>query len=724
MNPLSRCSILEPARWAAAWLFVSSIAAAAEPDVSYLRDIQPVLSDACYRCHGPDAGSRESGLRLDVRAETLKPADSGRRAIVPGAALESELVRRILSDDPDEQMPPPTARRQLTGAEKTRLKEWIAAGAPFDRHWSFAPIRRPPVPAVRNREWCRTPIDHFVLARLEQGGLPANGPAPPTTLLRRISFGLTGLPPRPEEIASLLGAAEGVDRDRRLTEAIDRRLASVPYGEHWARHWMDLARYADSAGYELDYPFEHSWHYRDWLIRSFQENKPLDRFLQEQLAGDQLWPESEDARTGTLFLAIGPRRFEGGLQAKDERAYEWLTDLADTTASAMLGLTMGCARCHDHKFDAITQRDYFGLQAIFAESRIEETRLGEKKSDTSPASLRVIARDKPLVVQLLRRGEPEHPLGPVEAALPSALSAEGPLAETMGSRRTALARWLTSAEHPLTARVLANRIWMWHFGKGLVRTPNDFGRQGERPTDPELLDWLASELVASGWDLNHLHRLILNSAVYRQSSTADPAIEQQDPDHRLLTRFPRRRLQAEELQDSLRLVAGRLNLEAFGPPVVPPLEPWALAGLRNANWQPTTADGAAQRRGVYMVVRRSMKLPFFDAFNGPDTVNSCAARDSTTTPLQALTLFHSAETLANAEALAADLWLTSRHDPQQAATLAWPRIFGRPIRDTEREAAREFLVSGPSAADAAAVPETWVAWTLILLNSSEFCYVD
>ena len=516
--------------------------------------------------------------------------------------------------------------------------------------------------------------------------------------------------------------------DTFLTQAVERRLGTIGYGEQWARHWMDVARYADSAGYELDYPFHHSWRYRDWLIRSFRSNKPLDRFLQEQLAGDQLWPDSEDARDGVLFLAIGPRRFEGGIQRPVEREYEWLTDLADTTGSALLGLTLGCARCHDHKFDALTQRDYFGLQAIFADCRLEEKRVVDK-GETSPVVLRVAGRDQPASVQILKRGDVEQPMGPAVPSLPESLPAGGPVdLEGHPQRRAALARWLTSSEQPLTARVIVNRVWLWHFGKGLVRTPSDFGLQGERPSHPELLDWLASELVQSGWDLNHLHRLILDSATYRMSSTTTQEIQALDPDNRLLTRFPRRRLQAEELQDAMRLVSGRLNPEPFGPAVVPPLENWALAALRNANWEPTGGDSGARRRGVYMVVRRSMKLPFFEVFNGPDTVNSCPVRDSTTIPLQALTLLNSPEVRVSAQALAELLWNESGGKYEKAVEMAWQKLFGRGIRSDERQAAEKFLAAEDPTierpVESASVPHRWIEWTQALLNSSEFSYVD
>ena len=492
-------------------------ASGADAEVRFNRDVLPILSDHCFACHGPDAKQRKAKLRLDVREEALKPAESGDTAIIPGNPGQSELVKRIESSDSDEVMPPPKTHKRLTAAQKELLRRWIAEGAKYEGHWAFTAIERPALPAVKDKVWPRNPIDFFILARLERANLAPTREASPEALLRRVSFGVTGLPPSLDTVASF--AAKHGEAD--YATLLDHLLSSTQYGEHWARHWMDLARYADSAGYELDYLFTHASRYRDWLVRSFATNKPMDRFIHEQIAGDEMWPGSEDAADGALFLTIGPMRHEGGIQRTKDRENEWFTDLADTTGATFLGLTLGCARCHDHKFDPLTQGDYYGLQAIFADSEVKQERATKPAKETDPAFIRAVPRTQPGIVQVLRRGEVDLPLREAAAALPAVLPGGGALSATK-NRRAALATWLTSAVNPLTARVLVNRVWQWHFGRGLVRTANDFGRQGEAPTHPELLDWLASELIASGWDLRHLQRLILESATYRQSGIRPP----------------------------------------------------------------------------------------------------------------------------------------------------------------------------------------------------------
>ncbi|MEA3210220.1 MAG: hypothetical protein QOE70_3277 [Chthoniobacter sp.] len=719
-------------------VLICTLSASAGTEVRFNRDVRPILSDNCFACHGPDEKQRKAKLRLDIREEALKPAESGDTAIVPGRPEQSELMRRIESSDREEVMPPPKSHKQLSALQKELLKRWIAEGAQYEAHWAFTPVVRPALPTVKDMAWPRNAIDYFILNRLEQAQLAPAPPASPEALLRRASFGVTGLPPVPEAVAEF--AATHSDAD--YTAMLERLLASTQYGEHWARHWMDLTRYADSAGYELDYLFTHAWRYRDWLVRSFAANKPMDRFIQEQIAGDELWSGVEDAEDGSLFLTIGPMRHEGGIQRTKDRENEWLTDVADTTGSTFLGLTMGCARCHDHKFDPLTQSDYYGLQAIFADSELKQDRAGKEAKETSPAFIRAVLREQAGVVQLLRRGEVDLPLREAVAALPAVLPGGGPLPAEK-NRRAALARWLTEADNPLTARVLVNRVWQWHFGHGLVRTASDFGRQGEAPSHPELLDWLASELIASGWDLRHLQRLVLESATYRQSSLRPAEARSIDPEDRLLAGFPRQRLQAEELRDALLSVSGALNAKSFGPPVVPPMEPWALAALRNKNWEPTKDESEWPRRSLYYVVRRSMKLPFFDAFNSPDNVSSCAGRDNTVVASQALTLLNSEDTLLHARTLAGRLWTQTRGDASKATSLAWQLVFGRPIIDVESQRAVAFLqareaewTKAPPANAAlptgisldapvpAAQGAAWVEWCLALLNTNEFVYVD
>ncbi len=713
-------------------------AARGHAEVGFNRDVRPILSEHCFACHGPDAKQRKGKLRPDMRDAALQPAASGQVAIVPGQSKQSALGQRVRTTAAKDVMPPPETHRPLTSAQQQVLEHWVAEGAKYEAHWAFTAITRPPLPVVQNKTWPRNAIDHFVLQRLEQAKLTPAPAAGPETLLRRVSFGVTGLPPSLEAVAEFVAKPD----DASYSAVLERQLASTQYGEHWARHWMDLVRYADSAGYELDYLFTHAWRYRDWLVRSFAANKRMDRFLQEQIAGDELWPGVADAVDGAFFLTIGPMRHEGGIQRTKDRENEWLTDLADTTGAAMLGLTTGCARCHDHKFDPLTQADYYGLQAIFAHSQLKEERPGKGANNTSPAFIRVVQREQAGVVQLLRRGEVDLPVREVAAALPAVLPGGGPLPAEK-NHRAALAQWLTSPGHPLTARVLANRVWQWHFGHGLVRTANDFGHQGEAPSHPELLDWLASELLASGWDLHHLHRLILESATYRQGSVRSDAARRLDPANRLIAGFPRRRLQAEELRDALLSVSGELNAKPFGSPVVLPVEAWALAPLRNKNWEPAKDESEWRRRSVYLVVRRSIKLPFFEVFNGPDPITSCAGRDRTVVASQALTLLNSAETLTHARALAGRLWALSKGDAGQAAALAWPRVFGRAVKSVESAHAVAFLQareaewtkSAPAAGalptglpQGIAVPPArgaaWVEWGLALLNANEFVYVD
>lgn len=724
----------------AAAALIFAVTASAFAEVKFNRDVRPILSDNCFACHGPDAKQRKAKLRLDEREDALKPSESGDVAIVPGKPEQSALVTRIETTDRDETMPPLKSHKQLTAAQKEMLNRWIVEGARYEAHWAYTQPNRPALPSVRNTSWPRNPIDYFILERLEQQGLAPAPPASPSALVRRVSFGVQGLPPSPEEMTAFTAKPD----DAGYTALLEHLLSSEQYGEHWARHWMDLVRYADSAGYELDYLFTHAWQYRDWLTKSFAANKRMDRFIQEQIAGDELWPDAKEAGDGVLFLTIGPMRFEGGIQRSKEVQNAWLTDLADTTGAAFLGLTTGCARCHDHKFDPLTQNDYYGLQAIFADSDLKEEREGKGggANDKRPAFIKVVVRETPGVVQVLRRGEVEMPVRQAPPALPAVLPGGGPLSVDKHPRAS-LAKWLTAPNNPLTARVLVNRVWQWHFGKGLVRTANDFGHQGEAPSHSELLDWLASELVSSGWDLRHLQRLILESATYRQSSLRSQEALKVDPDNRLLAGFPRRRLESEELRDAMLRAAGELNPESFGPPVVPVVEPWALAALRNTNWSPTKDEAQLRRRSLYTVVRRSVKLPFFDAFNSPDNMGSCAGRDCTIVASQALALLNSGDTLAHARALAGRLWREGAGDASKAAGIAWPLVFGRPIEPAEHDSALLFLQAreeqwkksapAPTALPTGIAAETpmppargaaWVEWCIALLNANEFVYVD
>jgi hypothetical protein len=640
------------------------------------------------------------------------------------------------------------------------------AGKTAEQLWSLQPILEVGPPAPKRRSWIKNPIDAFVLAKLEESKLAPAGPASRLTLLRRACFDLTGLPPSPEEV-------EQFARDKRpqaYSEFIERLLSSPQYGECWARHWLDVVRYADSAGFEKDPQYQNSWKYRDYVIRSFNSDKPFDRFVQEQIAGDEIWSDDPDAVTATALYSIGPVMEESAM-ISNQLEYEWLTDAVDTTGAAFLGLTVGCARCHDHKYDPISQKDYFGLQAIFAAServypeKARELRiktlnglLAEKplppelKDDPrctlkteQTAGLRLLHSEKPMEVRLLRRGELGKAREVVQPAVLSALCSgkRNPQIDAAPAteRRAALAKWLTAPEqNPLLPRVTVNRIWAWHFGEGLVRTPNDFGHQGERPTHPELLDWLVRDFVAHGWSLKHLHRVIMLSSTYQMQSAASGRAKGSapDPENRSLSHFPRRRLEAEAIWDNMHVCAGTLNLKQFGPPVVPPLTKDELTGLFDAGskWQPSRDPAEQNRRAIYVLVRRTFPFPIFDAFDAPETMTSCARRMETTVPAQALALLNSRAAFEQSRAFAARLLKETGPSPQKILSRAWLLAFNRPINQEETARALDFLrsrqetvneasgVSAPAVPGVSSFESALAELCLGLFNANEFLFID
>jgi hypothetical protein len=601
-------------------------------------------------------------------------------------------------------------------------------------HWAFRPITKPATPAVKNKAWVRNPIDAFVLAKLEAAGLEPSSPTDGATLLRRVTFDLTGLPPTPEEIDGFL-KEYAAKPQAAFAGVIDRLLASPHYGERWGRHWLDVVRYADSAGYEIDNFYHHAWLYRDYVVKSFNDDKPFDRFVQEQVAGDELWPDSEEAKLATGFATVGPYAYEGGIARPKVVEYQRLTDLADTMGQAFLGLTVGCARCHDHKFDPISQQDYFGLQVIFAGSEPKPLRAksGEAKV--------LAARANPEPVPVLKRGEIESPLNPAAPAIFRSLPGGRELRDVK-QPRAALAKWLTSPENPLTARVIVNRVWQWHFGAGLVRTPDDFGRQGEPPTHPELLDYLARDLIDHGWSLKRLHRMILDSNTYRQVSAVHVS-RAIDPDNRLLGRMNRRRLEAEAIWDNLHAAAGTLNRQVGGPAVVPPIDAKALDTLINKNWKVTDDPKQFTRRGLYLVVRRSLTLPFFETFNVSIPIEGKGRRDVTVVSAQALTLLNGPVAVEQARHFAGRLLRECGDNPEKIVALGWRLAFNRPASAEELKMARDFLSRRERAlgdedfdrlptplgdtGKAKPSPEraaSLIEWCLALFNANEFVYVD
>jgi hypothetical protein len=613
--------------------------------------------------------------------------------------------------------------------------------------WAFRPPGPTVPPATRDRAGVKDPIDAFVRERLVKAGLAPAPPAGRLTLLRRAYFDLVGLPPPPDEVERF-AKDERPDAYERL---IDRLLASPHYGERWGRHWLDVMRYADTGGFEHDYLYPSAWRCRDYVIRSLNADKPFDRFLAEQVAGDELWPDDPDAVLATGLYCIGPAESDAAM-VEGRLDYEWLTDAADTTGAAFLGLTFGCARCHDHKYDPLTQRDYYAMQAIFAASDrpypdpirlsrikalnglLSDAPVPKKLLDDprctvmteEKAGFRLFHRAEPLTVHRLGRGELSKPREVVGPAFPAALLSGERRPDfakvAPGKRRAALAQWLTAPDNPLTARVLVNRVWGWHFGEAIVRTPNDFGVQGESPTHPELLDWLARDFIDHGWGLKHLHRRIMLSAAYRMESAAGGPGLKADPDNRLLWHFPRRRLEGEALRDNMLACAGSLNGKAFGPPVVPPLSGQELTGLFGAagKW-PVTKDGAEHtRRSVYLLERRTFLYPMFAAFDPPEVMTSCPRRLRTVVPAQALTLLNSPLAREQSIRFARRLLRECGDKPEEAVARAWLLAFGRPVTPKESERALTFLRKRADAAKESALAELCLA----LFNANEFVYVD
>jgi hypothetical protein len=584
--------------------------------------------------------------------------------------------------------------------------------------WAFEPIQTGHPPATLTNRWIKNPIDSFIVAKLDQVGLKPSPQASRLTLLRRASFDLIGLPPTPEQIAFFL-------KDKRpdaYEELLDHLLDSPRYGERWARHWLDLARYADTGGFEKDLSYPNAWKFRDYVINSFNANKPMDRFIEEQVAGDELWPDNREAQLATSFFSVGPASLDSALTST-QLEYEWLTDSADTAGAAFLGLTLGCARCHNHKYDPLTQQDYFAIQAIFAASDrpypkdvrehrikglngiladvpipkelLQDPRCTIKTDDMAGVGL--FHRVTPLEIHRLKRGELSKPMEEVPPALPAVFTVDqrlfDPASVPADQRRSVFARWLVSKQNPLPARVLVNRVWAWHFGKGIVRTPSDFGSQGERPTHPELLDWLARDFSEHGWDLKRLHRLIMGSATYQMQSTGESArAVQLDPDNKLLSHFQRHRLDAEAIWDSMHAVSGTLNPEEFGPPVMPELSKEELSGLFDEkSWKPNSDPAEYNRRGIYLFERRTFLFPIFDSFDPPEVMSSCPRRYETTVPTQALALLNSAAAQGQAMAFGRRLQAECGNKPDRIATRAWLLAFNRPITPAEKRHVLEFF---------------------------------
>ena len=730
---------------------------AASRTVDFLKDIQPLLQKNCYSCHGPE--EQEGGLRLDQKKRALEGGDSGAE-IVPGKSAESRLVRMIAGIDEEfGRMPPDEKGKPLSAEEIGLVRAWIDQGAnwPDDaiaqsgsEHWSLKPVVRSPLPSVAGANWLREPIDAFILARLEKEKIQPSPPAERTVLLRRLQLDLIGLPPSPEEVDQFL-SDPSPDAIERL---VDRLLASPHFGERWGRHWLDLARYADSDGYEKDRPRPFAWKYRDWVIAAINADLPYDQFTIDQIAGDLL-PEATDAqRTACGLHRNTLHNTEGGIDPEEDRVKKTI-DRTNTLGAVWLGLTVGCAQCHTHKYDPITQREYYQLFAFFnsieekdlerptpqqsakletakaahgeklaklnaevdayvaeklsaAQSKWEESFAGataealtEKKipadvaaalvkprGDRSPEEVERIAKHyrtvdaelvklekavkdhqakppqlsdeakvqsvaelaQPRVTKILLRGDFLNPGDPVQAGTLSVLPGLKPRGKIPD--RIDLARWVVDSANPLPARVAVNRYWHQLFGRGIVPTLDDFGKQGEKPSHPELLDWLASEFAGRGWSRKQMVRRIVLSAAYQQSSAPRGDFDSIDPENVLLARQSRRRVEAEIIRDLALGASGSLVPRIGGPSVRPP-QPAEYASVTyagSAKWvESTGAD--RYRRGMYTFFQRTSPYPMLMTFDSPDSNECTASRQTSNTPLQALTLWNDPAFVEAAQAL-------------------------------------------------------------------------
>jgi mono/diheme cytochrome c family protein len=694
---------------------------APSPAIEFNRDVRPILAKNCFACHGADEQHREAGLRLDLPEAAFKRLTDGKTAIVPGHPDRSELVRRVAAKDADERMPPADAQSTLTKEQAGILGQWIAQGAHYDRHWSFEkPVRSklPKVALIAERpEWAANPVDLLIAARLRAAGLAPSPPADRYTLIRRLSLDLRGLPPTPEEVDQFVNDANPAAYER----IVDRMLADPAFGERSARPWLDLARYADSAGYASD-PLRTIWLYRNWVIDAFNSNQPFDQFTIEQLAGDLLPNSTPDQLVATAFNRNTMTNTEGGTDDEEFRVAA-VKDRVDTTMDVWMGLTIGCAKCHSHKFDPITQAEYYQFFAIFNQTAdndqpdesptlsfpspdlarrraaIEAQIAALKKRDASKKDPKLAAR-----IARLIRSRPNDPSVPVMRELPAAkrrqshimvkgnflvpAEAVGPgvpaffgsLPKDVPADRLAMARWLVDRNNPLTARVAVNRIWSQVFGQGIVETEEDFGTQGRSPSHPELLDYLAVEYRDHGWNTKGLIRLLVTSATYRQSSRETAAALQRDPGNRLYGRAPRFRLEAEMVRDQALALSGLLSQKMKGPSVFPPQPAglWRAAFNGSDRTWPASAGLDAHRRGLYTFWRRTIPYPSMTTFDAPSREVCSVRRVRTNTPLQAFVTLNDPVYVEAAQALARRIMLEGGHSPSERCGYALRLCLARP----------------------------------------------
>jgi Protein of unknown function (DUF1553)/Protein of unknown function (DUF1549)/Planctomycete cytochrome C len=784
------------------------VAAGAEDGLDFFeKEIRPLLAQHCYECHSAESKKLKGGLRLDSREAVLRGGDSGPAAVV-GAPESSRLVAAISGRDKDLEMPP---NKPLHPAQIGALSEWVRRGLPSPKEsavtskpgygmtleegqsfWSYKPVKQPVLPEVRHPQWVEQALDAFIVSRLEAAGITPSPKADKRTLLRRVCFDLTGLPPTMEQTKAFLedGAPDAFER------VVEQLLASSAYGERWGRHWLDVVRYADTCGNASDYPVPQAVLYRNWVINAVNNDMPYDRFLQEQIAGDLLPEEGEEARyeriIATGYLAMA-RRFAG----KAGEPHLTIDDTIDNLSRAILGSSIACARCHNHKFDPFTMEDYYGLYGFFSSSRYpypgaegdpkqnqfvsllapeerrritaphqEETAAAQsalkqieseqeqlnsevdtpektaraakikerveaakkKLSDLAPRApvLReayaVAESEKPADAKIQLRGDPKN-LGPaVRRKFPAILGGMLLPEATPGSGRLELAKWLSAASNPLTARVLVNRVWLQHFGAGLVTTPNDFGRQGQAPSHPELLDYLANRFVQEGWSLKKLHRTIVLSRTWQLSSMTTAELLEMDPSNALLSHANRRRLDAESFRDALLFVSAQLEPPPSGEHPFPARHTWKWT-----QHSPFSEAYENQSRSVYLMQSRLRKNAYLTLFDGPDPSSSTGMRQRTTTALQSLFGMNSTLMHRCGEALA-EHHLGGVSEDHTKIQAAYEHTLGRAPSPVEMADALAFL----EAYEKALAPQppgtgrkaVWAALARSLLSSNEFLYID
>ena len=680
-------------------------------------------------------------------------ARTSKRSIVSSFTAPRRVARRlaVLAAFVSIGIAARSAAAQSPGTQSPATLDEAPITAADRDHWAFKPLERKSPPEVKDAAWAVRPIDRFLAAcQVKAGVLPAPQ-ADRATLLRRAAFDLTGLPPTPEELEAFL-ADSAPDAWEQL---IDRLLASPAYGEHWAQFWLDLARFAESDGFEFDKVRPEAWRYRDWVIEALNADMPYDEFVRLQLAGDELRPGDAGAAVATGFLLAGPDMPDLNLQ--EERRHNLLNEMTSTVGAVLLGLQVGCAQCHDHKYDPISQADFYRLRAVFEGAELFKPHAFGRVMHEGAAGLPP--------GRLMIRGDFRRPGPEVQPGFPrianswnDSVASPAPGASSSG-RRTALAAWLTRPDHPLVLRVIANRLWQQHFGQGLVSTANDFGVMGGWPAVPELLDWLATELPLQGWSLKRMHKLIMTSAAYRQASR--PAAGEQssdqaeiarrnwrqaqaaDPDNELWTRMPRRRLTGEAIRDAMLAASESLSPRRGGPGVMPPLPAELIATLLKGQWETSPDEEDHRRRSVYLMARRNLRYPLFEAFDRPDALQSCPRREHSTTAPQALVLLNSEFSLEQARRLAGYLLSHAAHDQAAQIELAYRRVLSRAPTAAETAAAQELLASearrlrSESAADdVPALPlplaegadryqaAALVELCLAMFNLNEFVYVD